>query len=541
MELFRYIAVARRWWWLVVLLMLVAGVTSYAISQRLAPTYEATTTLIVGQSIQATELSTGDILTSQQLARTYADIAQRQPILQGTLETLGLKGTWRELKKRVRVKPVQDTQLLEIVAEASSPEVARVTADEIARQLILLSPTALQNQEKDENQRFVRQRLEALQAKIEAGQARVQELEAAMTGSLSAQEVRELQGEVNTTESLITDWENTYTQLLVFIEGKESPNYLAVIESAQADPDPVRPRILENTVLAGTIGFMLALGLIFLLEYLDDTLKSTDDLSQSLGLASLGAVSQIKGLRYQDKLIASQNPFAPESEAYRMIRSNIQFMAADRPIKSLMVTSPMPGEGKSFTAANLGIAMGRAGLKTIIVDADLREPVQHQIFTVSNLEGLTDLLRSPELVTNSHLKPTIFENLQVITGGTLPPDPAEVLGSQRMGQLSARLSELADVVIYDSPPAVAVADAAVLSRQVDGVVLVIEAGQTRHDVARQAIMNLQQAGAHILGGVLNRASYKRSDYYCYDYYSSSQHKPAGQPAQRLWSWLPFLK
>jgi succinoglycan biosynthesis transport protein ExoP len=541
MELFRYIAVARRWWWLVVLLMLVAGVTSYAISQRLAPTYEATTTLIVGQSIQATELSTGDILTSQQLARTYADIAQRQPILQGTLETLGLKGTWRELKKRVRVKPVQDTQLLEIVAEASSPEVARVTADEIARQLILLSPTALQNQEKDENQRFVRQRLEALQAKIEAGQARVQELEAAMTGSLSAQEVRELQGEVNTTESLITDWENTYTQLLVFIEGKESPNYLAVIESAQADPDPVRPRILENTVLAGTIGFMLALGLIFLLEYLDDTLKSTDDLSQSLGLASLGAVSQIKGLRYQDKLIASQNPFAPESEAYRMIRSNIQFMAADRPVKSLMVTSPMPGEGKSFTAANLGIAMGRAGLKTIIVDADLREPVQHQIFTVSNLEGLTDLLRSPELVTNSHLKPTIFENLQVITGGTLPPDPAEVLGSQRMGQLSARLSELADVVIYDSPPAVAVADAAVLSRQVDGVVLVIEAGQTRHDVARQAIMNLQQAGAHILGGVLNRASYKKSDYYCYDYYSSSQHKPAGQPAQRLWSWLPFLK
>jgi succinoglycan biosynthesis transport protein ExoP len=541
MELFRYIAVARRWWWLVVLLMLVAGVTSYAISQRLAPTYEATTTLIVGQSIQATELSTGDILTSQQLARTYADIAQRQPILQGTLETLGLKGTWRELKKRVRVKPVQDTQLLEIVAEASSPEVARVTADEIARQLILLSPTALQNQEKDENQRFVRQRLEALQAKIEAGQARVQELEAAMTGSLSAQEVRELQGEVNTTESLITDWENTYTQLLVFIEGKESPNYLAVIESAQADPDPVRPRILENTVLAGTIGFMLALGLIFLLEYLDDTLKSTDDLSQSLGLTSLGAVSQIKGLRYQDKLIASQNPFAPESEAYRMIRSNIQFMAADRPVKSLMVTSPMPGEGKSFTAANLGIAMGRAGLKTIIVDADLREPVQHQIFTVSNLEGLTDLLRSPELVTNSHLKPTIFENLQVITGGTLPPDPAEVLGSQRMGQLSARLSELADVVIYDSPPAVAVADAAVLSRQVDGVVLVIEAGQTRHDVARQAIMNLQQAGAHILGGVLNRASYKKSDYYCYDYYSSSQHKPAGQPAQRLWSWLPFLK
>jgi capsular exopolysaccharide synthesis family protein len=541
MELFRYITIARRWWWLVVLLTLVAGVTSYAISQRLAPVYEATTTLVVGQSIQATELSTGDILTSQQLAQTYANIAQRQPVLQGTIETLSLNDTWRELKKRVKVRPVQGTQLLEIAAEASSPEEARVTADEIARQLILLSPTALQNQEKDENQRFVRQRVEDLQAKIEAGQARVQELEAAMAGSLSAQEVKELQGEINTLESLVANWEDTHTQLLIFIDSKESPNYLAVIESAQTDPDPVRPRILQNTVLAGTIGFMLALGLIFLLEYLDDTLKSADDLSHSLGLTSLGAVSQIKGRRYQDKLIASQDPFAPVSEAYRMIRSNIQFMSIDQPVKSLMVTSSTPGEGKSFMVANLGIAMAQAGLKTIIVDTDLRRPVQHQVFTLPNLEGLTNLLRSPEPEINNYLRDTTVNNLQVITCGTLPPNPAEVLGSQRMGQLSARLSELADVVIYDSPPAVAVADAAVLSRRVDGVVLVIEAGQTRRDVARQAIMNLQQAGAHILGGVLNRASYKKGGYYYYHYYSTKSRKPAGQSAQGLRGWLPFMK
>jgi capsular exopolysaccharide synthesis family protein len=541
MELRQYMAIVIRWWWLTILLTLTAGVTSYAVSQRLVPVYEATTTLIVGQSIQATELNTGDILTSQQLAQTYADIAQRQPVLQGTIETLSLNDTWRELKKRVTVRSVQGTQLLEIAVEANSPEEAQVTADEIARQLILLSPTALQNQEKDENQRFVRQRLEDLQAKIEAGQARVKELEAAMAGSLSAQEVRELQGEINTLESLIANWEDTHTQLLIFIESKRSPNYLAVIEPAQADPDPVRPQTLRNTALAGVVGFLLALGLIFLLEYLDDTLKSADDLSQSLGLTSLGAISQIKGKRYQDRLIASQDPFAPASEAYRMIRSNIQFMSIDQPVKSIMVTSATPGEGKSFTVANLGIAMAQAGLKTIIVDTDLRRPVQHQVFTVPNLEGLTDLLRSPELEVNSHLKHTRFENLQVITCGTLPPNPSEVLGSQRMGQLLAGLNEMADVVIYDSPPAVSVTDAAVLSRRVDGVVLVIEAGQTRRDVARQAIMNLQQAGAHILGGVLNRASYKRGGYYYYHYYSSKRRKPGGQPAQRLWGWLPFVK
>jgi capsular exopolysaccharide synthesis family protein len=541
MELRQYMTIIMRWWWLTILLTIAAGVTSYAVSQRLVPVYEATTTLIVGQSIQATELSTGDILTSQQLAQTYADIAQRQPVLQNTIEALSLNDTWRELKKRVKVRSVQGTQLLEIAVEANSPEEAQVTADEIARQLILLSPTALQNQEKDENQRFVRQRLEDLQAKIEAGQTRVKELEAAMAGSLSAQEVRELQGEINTLESLIANWEDTHTQLLIFIESKRSPNYLAVIEPAQADPDPVRPQTLRNTALAGVVGFLLALGLIFLLEYLDDTFKSADDLSQSLGLTSLGVVSQIKGRRYQDRLIASQDPFAPASEAYRMIRSNIQFMSIDRPVKSIMVTSPTPGEGKSFTVANLGIAMAQAGLKTIIVDTDLRRPVQHQVFTVPNLEGLTDLLRSPEPEINSHLKHTGFENLQVITCGTLPPNPSEVLGSQRMGQLLAGLNEMADVVIYDSPPVVAVADATVLSRRVDGVVLVIEARQTRRDVARQAIVNLQQAGAHMLGGVLNRASYKRGSYHYYHYYASKRRKPAGQPAQRLWGWLPFVK
>jgi succinoglycan biosynthesis transport protein ExoP len=541
MELRQYIAIAKRWWWLTILLTMAAGVTSYAVSQRQVPVYQATTTLMVGQSIQAVEVNPGDFLTTERLAQTYADMARRQPVLKAVVETLNLKDGWKALQKRVYAGAVRGTQLLEIRVEASSLEEARVTADEVAHQLILMSPTGLQNQEQDENQRFVRQRLEGLQAKIGAGQERIKELEAAMAGSLSAQQVQDLQNEINTLESLITDWENTYTQLLIFIDAKRSPNYLAVIEPAQADPDPVRPQTLRNTALAGVVGFLLALGLIFLLEYLDDTLKSADDLSQSLGLTSLGAVSQIKGKRYQDRLIASQDPFAPASEAYRMIRSNIQFMSIDRPVKSIMVTSSTPGEGKSFTVANLGIAMAQAGLKTIIVDTDLRRPVQHQVFTVANLGGVTDLLYSPELEINNYLRDTTVKNLQVITCGTLPPNPAEVLGSQRMGQLLAGLNEMADVVIYDSPPAVAVADAAVLSRRVDGVVLVIEAGQTRCDVAKQATMNLQQAGAHILGGVLNRASYKRGGYHYYHYYSSKRRRPAAQPAQRLWGWLPFVK
>ncbi|MBI1877584.1 MAG: polysaccharide biosynthesis tyrosine autokinase [Chloroflexi bacterium] len=542
-ELRRYIAVVIRWWWLLILAIAVGAMIGYWVSQQQPRVYRASATIMVGQSIQATMLDSREIQTSEQLALTYANIARRQPVLQGVVDRLSLDDTWQRLKSRVKVAPVEGTQLLEITVEADSPEEAQVTTDEVAHQLILLSPTALKDQEKDENQRFVRQRLEDLQARIEAGQVRREELEAAMTGSLSAEQVQELQAEINTLENLIANWENNFTQLLTIVDSEKSPNYLAVVEPAQADFEPVRPHVSLNTLLAGVVGLFLALGFILLMEYLDNTLKSVDDLSQSLGLTVLGAVGRIDGKQYQDKVIASQDPFSPVSEAYRMIRSNIQFMSVDRPAKIIMVTSPTPGEGKSTTAANLGVVMAQAGLKTIIIDADLRRPTQHQIFQVPNLNGLTDLLCSPELEIKGHLKKTNVPNLHLVTCGVLPPNPSELLGSQRMGQLLVSLNELADVVIFDSPPAVAVADAAVLSNRVDGVVLVTQAGKTRREVARQAILNLQQAGANIFGGILNRVSKKGGGYYYHQYYTPNRpafvSKPRHARPQRRWQWLPF--
>jgi non-specific protein-tyrosine kinase len=543
MELRQYISIGLKWWWLMVLLTVVAAATSFVVSQRQTPVYQASTTLIVGRTIQAVEVSAGDFLITERLAQTYADMARRQPILQAVVESLGLKGSWKALKGRVSVRPVKGTQLLAITVEAGSPEEARVTADEIAHQLILLSPTASQNQEQNENQHLIRQRLESLQAKIEAGQERLKALEIAMADSLSAQQVKELQGEINTLESLITDWENNYTQLLIFVASEKSPNYLAVIEPAQASSSPIRPRILQNTFLAGVVGLFLALGVIFLIEYLDDTFKSANDLSQTLGIVTLGTISRVSGKQYREKLIIAQNLFSPVSEAYRMMRSNIQFISVDQPIKSIMVTSSTPGEGKSITVANLGIVMAQADFKTIIVDADLRRPVQHEIFQVSNLGGVTEWLRSPELEIKTQLRNTSVENLQMITSGVLPPNPAELLSSQRMGQLLTNLNELADVVIYDCPPVLAVTDAAVLSNRVDGVVFVIKAGQTRREAARHAVLNLQQAGANVLGGVLNQVSQKSG--YNQDYYYTPGRRPMTamqtiHAIRRRWQWLPFI-
>jgi succinoglycan biosynthesis transport protein ExoP len=543
-DLRRLMGIVTKWWWLLILVTVVAAGVGGWVSRSQPPIYQASTTVMVGQSIQATQLDSRDIQTSERLALTYAYMARRQPILQGVVDTLSLHNTWRELKSRVRIAPVDGTQLLEITVEASSPQVARVIADELAHQLILISPTATENQEQGENQRLIRQRLEDLQTKIEAGKKKLAGLEAAMISSYSVQEVKGIRSEIDSLQSLMTEWENNQTQLLIFVESNKSPNYLSVVEPAQANPNPVRPRVRLNMLLASAIGLCLALGLVFVLEYMDNTLKSADELSQALGLTALGTVGRIGGRNSRDKVIVSQELFSPVSEAYRIIRGNIQFMSIDRPAETIVVTSPTPGDGKSTTATNLGVVMAQAGLKTIIVDADLRRPVQHLIFQVPNFGGLTDLLRSPELEINSHLRSTPVENLQLLTSGVIPPNPSELLSSQRMEQMLAKLKELADVVIFDSPPAVGVADAIELSNRVDGVVLVIQAGQTRRDVAKQAVLNLERAGAHFLGAVLNRVSKKEGSYYYYHYHRPNQPERVDQPTYvrlRRWrQWLPFF-
>jgi capsular exopolysaccharide synthesis family protein len=179
-------------------------------------------------------------------------------------------------------------------------------------------------------------------------------------------------------------------------------------------------------------------------------------------------------------------------------------MCADWPRKVIMVTSPIPGELKSLTVANLGIVLAKAGFRVIIVDANLRQPLQHVLFELPDRVGLTELLYAPETELDSHLKNTRVQNLRVLPVGALPPPhPSELLGSAHMSTLLNRLAEQSDIVLCDSAHTVAIVDALVLSRQVDGVVLVVEMGKTRRGLAEQAVYDLQQAGANLLGSVLN--------------------------------------
>lgn len=526
MDLRQYAAIGLKWWWLMLIGLLLGAGVGFVITKQQPPTYQATTTLIVGPSIQAANLNTTDIRDSAELAWTYAAMAKRQPVLQNVIDQLGLNRDWEALVGQIGVEPVLDTQLLEITAKSTSPDEARAIADEIANQLILLSPSAIHQQEDTASRQFVQQRLSGLQAKIEAGQERLNELESAMQGSLSADEIQEMQTEINNLESLVADWENNYTQLYIFLESGKSPNNLTVFEAAQVKAKTTGSSPTRNALLGGILGLIVALGIIYLIEYIDDTVKSTDHLVQTLELTSLGRVDQIGGATTRERLIVDLDPFSPISEEYRIIRSNLQFMSIDHPLKSLLVTSPSPGEGKSITTANLGIVMAQAGFKTVIVDTDLRRPVQHDLFEMPNQMGLTNLLSSLETNIDPYLKPTQTKNLYIIPSGTIPPNPSELLGSQRMADLTDALRNMADIVLYDSPPVLAVADALVLANQVDGVALVVQAKKTRQGSARQALLTLHQAGANIIGGILNRNKEKRSGYYYYSgHHSVNGHGP----------------
>ncbi len=223
------------------------------------------------------------------------------------------------------------------------------------------------------------------------------------------------------------------------------------------------------------------------------------------------------------KLITIHNPKSPVAEAYRILRTNIQFSSLDKLLKTYLITSSGPGEGKSVTTANLGVAFAQDGRRVIIVDADLRKPRQHRLFEQSKKTGLTNVLLG-EASIEEVLIDSGVPGLSLIVTGPIPPNPAELVGSQRMKQFLREIGEMADVVLIDSPPVVAVTDAAILAAEVDGVLLVVAANASRIDLARKAKELLFNVKANVVGTVLNMVEEDGSDYYYYYYYGERKKK-----------------
>ncbi|MDR6878348.1 CpsD/CapB family tyrosine-protein kinase [Bacillus sp. 3255] len=220
-------------------------------------------------------------------------------------------------------------------------------------------------------------------------------------------------------------------------------------------------------------------------------------------------------------IITHQNPKSPISEAYRTLRTNIQFSAIDEELKVVMVTSAGPGEGKSTTLTNLAVAYAQSDKNVLIIDADLRKPTMHHTLMVSNRVGLTNVLTN-ELPAQKAVQETFIPNLCIITSGPIPPNPSEILASKRMISVLEELKEYFDIILIDAPPAIAVTDAQIISTRSDGVVLVIDSEKVKREVAAKAKQNLDNVRARILGVVLNNVDRKNRDSYYYYYYGESK-------------------
>lgn len=220
-------------------------------------------------------------------------------------------------------------------------------------------------------------------------------------------------------------------------------------------------------------------------------------------------------------IITHQNPKSPISEAYRALRTNIQFSSIDEELKVIMVTSAGPGEGKSTTLINLAVAYAQSDKNVLVIDADLRKPTMHHTLQVSNRWGLTNLLTN-QLTIREVLQDTSIPNLSIISSGPIPPNPSEILASKKMVSILDELKQQYDIILIDAPPAIAVTDSQIIATRSDGVILVVDSDKVKRDAALKAKQNLENVRARILGVVLNNVDRKNKDAYYYYYYGESQ-------------------
>ena len=333
-------------------------------------------------------------------------------------------------------------------------------------------------------------------------------------------------------ENTLGLYQDIYLSLLDSLEAvrlskaQNTPNVVQV-EPAVPSNIPVRPQPITTSAMAGGIGLLLAIGIAFLVEFLDDTIKTSEDVERILNLPVIGYIAQIQ---YEkggaESLYVTRQPRSPVSEAFRSLRTNIEFAGVDRPIRRVLVTSAGPHEGKTTVSVNLAAIIAQGGKRVVLMDADLRRPKVHRFLGLSNQFGLSDLFRGTVATRMVSQRIPDQEQVSVITSGSLPPNPSELLASGRMEQILQEVGQEADIIVVDSPPTL-VADVQVLSAKVDAVILVVHPGHTEEDAARAALEMLTRAGARTIGVVMNRIPRDRADYYGgyrhYSPYYSSYH------------------
>jgi len=581
MEFFRYVNVLRKHLRWIVLLTVIGGGAACGFSLRQHKVYKATATLLVNVASPtslipylATSLSNNNGTPPlEQLANTYSVFLQSNSFDGQIVKELGLTTTPDEFAKHMSSALVPDTNYFTLSVTWGDPRQAASIANSIARTFVQENATAQTATEGNDAATQINQSLAYFRHKIQTLQRSYDRL---------TSNTRASQAQVDAVTNDLNTAQDTYYRLLGTAGTNASgaaTNAATLSDPATAPTIPISPKVTLNTVAGIVAGLILGLLLAFVLDYLDYSLRTPEDMEALVGQTPLGIVATFgpaqgvrRGLPFSrkgghtattkktgparagngasngnghgtathpfdpalatlsvvnPKLITIAQPRASVSEAFRTLRTSLEFSSLDKPLKSLVITSSLPSEGKSTVSANLAVAIAQTGKRVILVDADLRRPTVHKLFDVKPATGLTTILlnrENRERAIADALQSTMVPTLQVIASGPQPPNPAELLSSESMIALVRELEGKADLVIFDTPPMGPLTDAVVLSTRVSGTLLVARAGSTRRTVISNSVAMLQKVGGNVVGTVLNMVDLKGiSNYSYYSYYSNGYY------------------
>lgn len=534
MDINAYLKPLIKWWRLLFVVTALAIVASSASVFLQPEVYVSRTTLMIGQMINNPNPDQGQLYVATQLAAIYAEMANREPIQVATMEAL--KISWLP---SYEASVVPNTQLIEIAVTDTNPRRAQVIADELAKQLILQSP-ATNTAETGQRQEFVKEQLSSLQTQIRETELTIEELQKSLPELSSASQVASTEREIDDQTAKLTTLRENYANFLTSSQ-EGALNMLSVVERANLPAQAVGANKLLIVLLAGTVGLSLAAGAAYLIEYIDRTIKTTSDVERVLNypvigyLAEINADIQTKTPEAENDMDSGggnnatyvwDNPNTSLAESFRLLKSNLEFFGINSPSKTIMITSPSQGNGKTTIAVNLALAMSMGDQKVVLVDADMRRPAVHSALNISSRPGLSDVIRGDK-TAQSVVKLWKKDRLEVITAGTRLPNVTEILGSRRIGAILEELKETFEVVVIDAPPLV-ISDAYNLASRADGVIMVLVPGQTREEQAKVMKEQLDRAGAKVIGVVFNKITMQNAtsqgDYQYLSLYSPKYYR-----------------
>lgn len=496
----------RRWWWLVLIGPLIGGLINTAFTSREVPEYTSTVVLQVNPPQLGEPIESNALQATVALATTYYQLIWTRPVLEPVISSLSLPYTVEELKQRVDSQAVRGTPLISVKVTDSDPERASEIAAAIANSFTSYITTHTVSLS-DPARATIDEQLVTTSEEISQIELQIQTIQQ----SPSAQDVAS-QEQVSQLQTTLVQLQQNYADLL----GKKQTMDLNVV-AAQTQVSiavPAEPgkgsqgaSSQLSLVIGAFFGLMVACASVLAIGYLDHSVKAITDFPSLVGAPLLSRINNERRVRSgMDQLFMLKRPHGRAAEAIRLLRTNVEFAVSEQGIRSVAVCSPATGEGKSTVVANLAVATARAGVRTVLIDADLRRPSQHRIFDLSNLTGVTSWLKDTSKPWESIAQNGPVAGLRIIPAGPIPENYADLMSLGRLDVMLQNIGESVDLVLVDTSPVLNSSDGMLVAAEVDGVVIVCQAGKTNIDALRQTSASFQPFDANVLGVVLNRQS-----------------------------------